>query len=107
MKILLLVFLLIPAFKTESVFQFDGEENRLKVLNNFFRIFSRDNFEALLELISFEELSETCLKDTNFVRQSILRNPVAGLTDGYWALKSKGDFSFDILEEVEYVFNNL
>jgi hypothetical protein len=22
-------------------------------------------------------------------------------------LKSKGDFSFDILEEVEYVFNNL
>jgi hypothetical protein len=104
MKILLLVFLLIPAFKTESVFQFDGDENRLKVLNNFFRIFSREN---LLELLSFEELSETCLKDTNFVRQSILRNPVAGLTDGYWALKSKGDFSFDILEEVEYVFNNL
>lgn len=104
MKILLLVFLLIPVFRTESVFQFDGEENRLKVLNDFFRIFSREN---LLELLSFEELSETCLKDTNFVRQSILRNPVAGLTDGYWALKSKGDFSFDILEEVEYVFNNL
>jgi hypothetical protein len=86
MKILLLVFLLIPVFKTESVFQFDKEENRLKVLNNFFRIFSREN---LLELLSFEELSETCLKHTNFVRQSILGNPVAGLTDGYWALKSK------------------
>ena len=82
MKTIFVIFLVFPIFKTESVSRLYGDENRLKVPKDFVSTFL--SFETFLELLSYEELSEKCSQNVNFVRKNIF----SGLTDGYWALKS-------------------
>ncbi len=51
-------------------------------------IFSRANSAEFLKLLSFENISQQCADHTQIFHKKITKNPIVGLTDGYWALKS-------------------
>ena len=73
-------------------FQFDQRSTTNVNFSILINLFSRENFPKVLESISAEALSEKCLQSTNSFGQKA-SNPVVGLTDGYWSLKSKSDFT--------------
>ncbi len=51
-------------------------------------IFSKANSAEFLKLLSFENISQQCADHTQIFHKKITKNPIVGLTDGYWELKS-------------------
>ena len=62
----------------------ESSEDWTKVLN----ILSRENSVEFLKHLSFENISQQCSDHTQVFHKRITDNPIVGLTDGYWELKS-------------------
>jgi hypothetical protein len=63
------------------------------------KIFSRENFPDFLGSFNYDEISEKCRDHTtNFAQR--LANPIGGLTNNYWHLKSKYNNTFEILNGI-------
>ncbi len=51
-------------------------------------IFSSANSAGFLKRLSFENISQQCLDHTQVFHKRITENPIIGLSDGFWELKS-------------------
>ncbi len=52
-------------------------------------LFSRENSPDFLRRLSFENVSQQCSDHTQAFQKKLTENPIAGLNDGFWELKSK------------------
>ena len=55
-------------------------------------IFSKENSPEFLRRLSFENISQQCSDHTQVFQKKLTENPIAGLNDGFWELKSKNIF---------------
>jgi len=57
--------------------------------NEWTNLFSRENSPEFLRRLSFENISQQCSDHTQAFQKKLTENPIAGLNDGFWELKSK------------------
>jgi hypothetical protein len=75
------------SFLTFSIFEFGISFDILR--NDWTTLFSRENSADLLKRLTFENISLQCSEHTQAFHTKLTENPIAGLNDGFWELKSK------------------
>jgi hypothetical protein len=87
LKMIFIFFILLVDYAHCSIFIKELQESSgdwAKALN----IFSSANSAGFLKRLSFENISQQCLDHTQVFHKRITENPIIGLSDGFWELKS-------------------